>query len=382
MARKFKKDYTFTTLSEPPSELLPLWDLGVGCPKRPWIPLEDGQAYIDQGYEVPISRDGTKCYPPTCRRGVARKVGDEWWESTLIDGVLVPVKSAWLKIAIALYQQPEVFRGRKTCGVPITSGGKVIAWCQEPLDNKKCNHCSGWSIRSARACRLTRIEGFTTCRYHSASNISPPGDADSIFAQETLRKAEKEWLKEGYRKAMSPALRAMVKGFKGSPTDLSPEIELQRAMFEGMVKNMGNTDAALMAAREKWNEFATAKGAENAEKALREVGKIIQNGVDDVAKMRELRKASESLGRLIGTQGKLELDRQSVVTEKQLWVFVEYLMGLTRDLILEQTMSPMQKITVFSEKMKELIGRGDRLITEEEAKVQVISATSVPDEKF
>ena len=304
------------------------------------VPVKDlAELNLPEGYEG-IRCKGGGWVKPLDRLGNLRKMGEQWWESTWMDGEIVPVIGVY-KSRGARYNKPEGWETRKLC-----SARAEGEWCRYPRGQCPLGHCEGWGVTYGRGCSKPQVLGKKVCKAHSGAPGKLPKTAKGIY-EKHMR---------------SPALIAIHKEVKAlaAGTSVVQELELLRSFATDALRRaeeMGDSDALWLELKDTWNGLAKSKNERDVDKTLAQVGRLIQNGVDVAVARRHVIDINREVVNTAKVQGALDADKSRAMTADQALTFVAAVMSAVTSIWASDT----QRLRQFKTQMSALMQDGANL---------------------
>lgn len=291
-------------------------------------PIDPADACLPDGYDFVKVKSG-KVVLPMDRSHKLRKPMETWWESTWVDGKVVPIYGFWDGRRGAKYVKPDGFDERKLCGA---LDKRTQDWCQYPLGACPL-HCGKWAMVPGRACTNQKEKGKDVCRVHGARKrmgINSPNtksfDAKSLIDKPFMRTMRDAIHEELVRRNLG--------------TSLEMQLDVVRTIFVDTLNRAvrsGDTDSTFAALKKAWNDFVGAKGADDVEKAMQRIGRLIQRGVDISNRYKDVLKVSNELAGLVKVVAGVDAAAQESVNRNQIMTFMSAIITvLTTNLASQQ----------------------------------------------
>lgn len=303
-------------------------------------PVKDlAELGLPDGYEG-IRCKGGGWVKPLDRLGNLRRMGEQWWESTWMDGQVVPVVGIY-KSRGARYNKPEGWDNRKMCSA--RADGE---WCSYALGHCPHGHCESWGVTYGRGCSKPQVLGKSVCKAHSGAPGKLPKTASGIY--------------EKYMK--SPALIAIHKEVKAlaAGTSVVQELELLRSFATDALRRaeeLGDSDAIWLELKDTWNGLAKSKNEQDVDRTLAQVGRLIQNGVDVAVARRHVIDINREVVQTAKVQGALDADKSRAMTADQALTFVAAVMTAVTSI----WSSDVARLRQFKSQMQGLLSDGTNL---------------------
>ena len=291
---------------------------------------------LPEGYEAIKTKHGV--IAPKDRFGNLRKLNEEWWELTWIDGQYVPIKCRWRGRAGPRYYIPDAWHTRKMCSA---FDGTRREWCTLPRE--ECvRHCQCWSMFSGRSCSSPRFDGGEHCYRHSRGARKGP-EAKVKAESKKLYTSASKWFREGMvkiRKAMA-----------GDVTDLTPEIAVLKTFLDRMLSEM--SDNAEVMERLKAAKYAknNAKSELDRQRAEAAIDHLIDTGADTAVIIKEIRATAVEIGRLSAIKEKIEVERKATVTPDQLQACFAMICTVVASLLSHDR----ERLAIFAKEMRRIM---------------------------
>lgn len=321
--------------------------------QSPKLPQFADQAEVPAypGYQ-PFRRGG-KWTEPRDRHGTLRRAGESWWESTWIDGFVVPIMARANGRGI-YYKKPKRFAKRRLCGARMSKHG---TWCRYPVGQCLHNHCQGWSRFTGRTCPKKAVHGYKFCIKHggkkrrdkalmqgSTTNIKEQVNTSDVFYS--------EWMEPARAAVFERLLQA------DNPTDITQEIAFLRENLINLQKTVrdGGSHKLWLELVNTWNKFAGAKSEAETSQTFAKLGNLITEGFSASSAEQEMRRCCEAIARVCKTQKDIQDSERKMMSPDQAMVFVMWVLEKSAQIIAMETATTQQKIMMLRAELLSKIG--------------------------
>lgn len=319
-------------------------------PKRPYY-KDRNEVPVHEGYEPFRLRRGW--FEPIDRHGQLRRPDDTWWESTWLDGFVVPIIGRATTRGIC-YKEPKGFARRRLCGAWMPKNG---VWCRYPLGQCLHNHCQGWSKATGRTCPQKTVHGYKKCRKHGGKRRR---DKKLMNSSTTNIKEQVNTSDVYYSEWMEPARASIFQRLLESenPTDISQEIAFMRESLINLQKTVkdGGSHKLWLELVNTWNKFASAKSEAETSQTFAKLGQLITEGYSASSAEQEMRRCCEAIARVCKTQKDIQDSERKMMSPDQAMVFVMWVLEKSAQIITLEGASSQEKIMMLREELLAKIG--------------------------
>jgi hypothetical protein len=265
-----------------------------------------------------------KWMAPTDNRGNFRKPLEAWWETTWIDGKIVPIVCFMGRFGPSSIR-PKEWKKRKLCSA---WDEKIIGgFCTEPKRECKYNHCGGWHRGRGYGCPRKRANKLSACRAHFPKKRT----LQKAIERKTFDKLQNSNI---YRECLDKGSKALFDRLNNENLySFDDELKILKVEYQKAIigARYGETESAWLKLKDAWNSFASAKSEKSVESALEEIGKLIQSGVDQVARLKETRESAKTIAQIVKTKEDIVANRERNITADQLLAMTTTFYSLVRD---------------------------------------------------